>query len=101
MISSGPIISGTSYSHNTSKFQLYFQLGLQTILLLFILSKSPSHRLEIYCAGTVQILNKLAISAPQRLPGKDKTSEIHEYMQNRQRGNYNETMKLHCQHDSQ
>lgn len=57
------MIFGISYSHKTTKLVLYFvtEIPHNSVILL---PECLSHTLENYCAVTVQILNKLAISAP-------------------------------------
>lgn len=58
------MISGRSYSHNTTNFGLYFVAKVPCNSVAILLSECQSHRIENSCAVPVQILNKLAVSAP-------------------------------------
>lgn len=58
------MIFGISYSHKTTKLGLYFVTEIPHNSVVILLSECLSHTLENYCVVTVQILNKLAISAP-------------------------------------
>lgn len=56
------MIFGISYSHKTTKLVLYFvtEIPHNSVILL---PECLSHTLQNYCGVTVQIQNKLAISA--------------------------------------